>query len=74
MQASHDEILKAIGDLRHDVDPLLRIVPQMEAMADIYTAGEVGGRFLKWTAGIGGILLAAWAFIKAVAATIGGHP
>ena len=72
-QTSHNEIIEEIRGLRNEVKPLLHIVPQLTSMADIYTAGKVGGGFLKWTAGLGGILLGAWAFIKAVAATIGGH-
>lgn len=71
-QPSHDDILEAIKGIESQIAPLAAITPQLKSMAEIYTAGKVGGSFIKWLAGIGGLLIAAWAFIKAVAATIGG--
>lgn len=68
-----EDILTEIRALRADVEPLIQIVPQMKAVADIYTAGKVGGGFLKWVAGLGGLLLSAWVAIKAVALSITAH-
>jgi len=73
MIPEHEKIFEEIRALRNGIEPLIQITPKLTAMADIYTAGQVGGTFLKWTAAIGGIILATWTFIKAVAGTILGH-
>ena len=67
---THEHIVAEIRSLREEVQPLVAIAPDLKAMADIYTAGKIGGGAIKWLAGIGGFLTAIWLGLKALASAL----
>jgi len=69
--ATNVEILAELREIHQELlahksatEPLVAIVPELKAMAELYSAGRVGGSALKWLAMLGASIIGLIAFMK----------
>lgn len=64
----HADILRSIEALRADIKPLVEMQPKLKNVVEIFEAIEVGGKGVRWIAGLATALLTIGGMMLAVRA------